>query len=285
MLPHETAELRILSHAQSAGGRTEVAIVGLANIVRPQASGPGRQDREYVLGRLESLYEHGMIRLQVYVKGQLVPYEDAFPQHRLTEDDYFDRSLFTIDITPEGVTYFEQLGAEEKSENESRIKDPIVFISCGQSTPAEIKLGQDLEAAVNGLPDCKGYFAQNQSSLEAVSQHILGALDRAVGFVAVLHPRGEVVTPGTPLPAQAMHVRGSVWVEQEIAIAAFLVHVHHREIPALVYAHETIKREGLRDQVKLELLTFKEEQEVLKHFSERLRSGKFKPAKTEQKVQ
>jgi hypothetical protein len=285
MLPHETADLKILGHAQSAGGRTEVAIDGLANIVRPQAPGPGREDRKYVLGRLEELHERNMIRLHVYVKGRLVPYEEAFPQRRLTENDYFDRSLFTIEITPKGVTYLEKLSAEEESENESRIKDPIVFISCGQWTPAEIKLGQDLEAAVSDLSECKGYFAQNQSSLEAVSRHILGALDRAVGFVAVLHPRGEVLAQESDSGARAAHIRGSVWVEQEIAIAAFLAQIHNRDIPALVYAHETVKREGLREQLKLEPLTFKEEQEVLKDFRDRLRSGNFKLGKIAQKVQ
>jgi hypothetical protein len=285
MLPHETAELKIFRYVRSAGGPTEVSIRNLADIVGPQATGSDRDKWESVVKTLKYLHEHNWIRLDTYLGGLFVTYEEALSQGRLTENDFFYKRLFRIDVTPEGAAHFEQLSAEEESENERRIKDPIVFISCGQCTPAEIKLGQDLEAAVNGLSDCKGYFAQNQGSLEAISQHILGALDRAVGLVAVLHPRGEVLTPGTQLPARATHIRGSVWVEQEIAIAAFLAQVHHRDIPALVYAHETIKREGLRDQLKLEPLTFKEEQEVLEDFRDRLRSGKFRPAKTARKVQ
>jgi len=286
MLPHKTAELKIFRYVRSAGGPREVSIPDLGNIIGPQATGPGPDGWRYVVDRLKYLHNHNWIRLDKYLQGcVLVTYEEALSQYGLAENDFFYKGHFRIEITPEGVTYFEQLRAEEESENESRIKAPIIFISCGQCTPQEIKLGQDLEAAVNGLPDCKGYFAQNQGSLEAVSRHILGALDRAVGFVAVLHPRGEVLARETESSARVSHVRGSVWVEQEIAIAAFLAQVHRRDIPALVYAHETIKREGLREQLKLEPLTFKEEQEVLEDFRDRLRSGKFRPAKTAQKVQ
>jgi hypothetical protein len=239
-----------------------------------------------VVERLKYLRQHGWIRLDEYLQLHgFVDYDEAPSQYGLTENDFFYRHSFRVDITPEGVTHFEELIAEEERENESRVEAPIVFISCGQCTPKEIELGRNLEAAVNDLPDCKGYFAQNQSSLEAVSRHVLGALDRAVGFVAVLHPRGEVLTRGTASGPPVTHVRGSVWVEQEIAIAAFLAQVHHRDIPALVYAHETIKREGLREQLKLEPLTFKEEQQVLEDYRDRLRSGRFKPAKTAQKVQ
>ena len=220
--------------------------------------------------RLKYLREHNWIMLDKWLDHfGFVEYAEALSHYGLSESDFFYTGEFRVTITPEGVTYFEQLSADEESENESRIKAPIIFISCGQCTPQEIKLGEDLEAAVNGLPECKGYFAQNQGSLEAVSRHILGALDRAVAFVAVLHPRGEVLAPETESSPRVSHVRGSVWVEQEIAIAAFLAQVHHRDIPALVYAHETIKREGLREQLKLEPLTFKEEQEVLEDFRDR----------------
>jgi hypothetical protein len=287
MLSHKTAELKIFRYVRSAGGGArDVSIGDLTNIVGPIVTSQGPTGFGYVVERLRYLHGHRWIRLDKYLRGYgFVDYDEALSQHGLTENDFFYRYSFRVDITPEGATHFEELIAEEPRENESQIEDPIVFISCGQCERQEIKLGQDLEAAVNDLSDCKGYFAQNQSSLEAVSRHILGALDRAVGFVAVLHPRGDVSTPGTGSAAGATHVRGSVWVEQEIAIAAFLAQVHHRDIPALVYAHETIKREGLREQLKLEPLTFKEEQQVLEDFRDRLRSGRFKLAKTAQKVQ
>jgi len=287
MVPQKRAELTIFRYVRSAGGGPrDVSIGELTNIVGPVATSQGLTGFAYVVRRLKYLRDHGWIRLDKYIWGfNFVTYESALSQFRLSEDAFFCRDRFRIDITAEGDYYFEQLTEEEESENETPIKDPIIFISCGQCTAQEIKLGRDLEAAVNSLSDCKGYFAQNQSSLEAVSRHILGALDRAVGFVGVLHPRGEVLGPGTDSAAGATHVRGSVWVEQETAIAAFLAQVHHRDIPALVYAHEKVKREGLREQLKLEPLTFKEEQQVLEDFRDRLRSGRFKPAKAAQKVQ
>src|ERR1017187_6597923 len=64
-------------------------------------------------------------------------------------------------------------------------KQGLVFISCGQFTPHEIKLGQDLAAAVNELTEFEGYFAQNQTSLEGLSRNIFGALNRCAAFVAV----------------------------------------------------------------------------------------------------
>lgn len=285
MLPHKTVELKIFHYVRSAGEPRQVSIPDLANIVGPVLASQGPAGRSYIVERLKYLREHGWIRLSKYIEGRPVNYEEALNQRHVTDISFFYNNGFIVNITPDGVTYFEQLTQEEKSEKEPGIKDPIVFISCGQCTPKEVELGLNLEAAVSDLPDCKGYFAQNQSSLEAVSQHILGALDRAVGFVAVLHPRGEVLAPETESSARASHVRGSVWVEQEIAIAAFLKQFRkNTDIPALVYCHETIKREGLRGQLKLEPLTFKDEHEVLEDFRDRLRSGRFKPVRAAQKV-
>ena len=238
MLPHKSVELKIFRYVRSAGEPRTVSIPDLANIVGPVLTSHGSPRGSYIVERLKYLRDHGWIRLSKYIEGRPVNYEEALNQLHVTDVSFFYHNGFIVDITPDGVTYFEQLTAEEKSENEPGIKDPIVFISCGQCTPQEIELGQNLEAAVNELPDCKGYFAQNQGSLEAVSRHILGALDRAVGFVAVLHRRGEVLAQGSDSGARATHTRGSVWVEQEIAIAAFLAQIHNKNIPALVYAHE-----------------------------------------------
>jgi hypothetical protein len=78
-------------------------------------------------------------------------------------------------------------------------KQGRVFISCGQYSREEIKLGQDLAAAVDAETDFEGYFAQNQTSLEGLSRNILGALKSCVAFVAVLHHRGVV---------DGRHIRG-----------------------------------------------------------------------------
>ena len=150
-------------------------------------------------------------------------------------------------------------------------KQGRVFISCGQYSREEIKLGQDLAAAVDAETDFEGYFAQNQTSLEGLSRNILGALKSCVAFVAVLHHRGVVETP------DGRHIRGSVWVEQEIAIAAFCKQALERDLEVALYAQKGIKREGIRDQLQLNPIEFDSESEVLTDFVARLRDGRFSP--------
>jgi hypothetical protein len=94
-------------------------------------------------------------------------------------------------------------------------KKGLVFISCGQYRNEEIALGQALAQVVNDTTAFEGYFAENQTSLDGLSQNIFGALYRCVGFVGVMHYRGTVKTLHGEI------VRASVWVEQELAIAAF----------------------------------------------------------------
>jgi len=135
---------------------------------------------------------------------------------------------------------------------------PIIFVSCGQVTDAEKKLGAKICDLVRDLTDYDPYFAENQSSLEGVSQNILGAMNRSAGMIAVLHPRGEVLGL-----LGSKHVRASVWIEQEIAIASFLTQVEGRNLPILIYIHKSIKREGLRDQLMLNPRSFGSEKEIL----------------------
>ncbi len=73
------------------------------------------------------------------------------------------------------------------------------------------------------------------------------------------------------------HIRGSIWIEQEIAIAAFLTETRKREIPVLLYVQRGIKREGVREQLKLNPIEFDEESEVLADFAARLENGAFIP--------
>ena len=95
-------------------------------------------------------------------------------------------------------------------------RKPLVFISCGQFTDEEKLLGARVAKLVEELTSCEGYFAENENSLAGLSQNIFGALNRAVGLIAIMHHRGRVETPS------GHRTRGSVWVEQETGIAAFL---------------------------------------------------------------
>jgi hypothetical protein len=52
----------------------------------------------------------------------------------------------------------------------------IIFISCGQYRDEERSLGQAVQREVERLTDCRGYFAQNQSTFQALSTNVLNAL-------------------------------------------------------------------------------------------------------------
>jgi len=150
-------------------------------------------------------------------------------------------------------------------------KQGSVFISCGQSSLDEINLGQKIASVVNSETLFGGYFAQDQASLEGLSRSVFGALKTCVGFVAVMHNRGKV----TALDGE--HNRGSVWVEQEIAIAAFLQQAYGRVLPVVIYTQAGIKLEGLRTHIQLNPIVFKTESDVLMDFTARLKDGRFSP--------
>src|SRR6267143_2201178 len=102
------------------------------------------------------------------------------------------------------------------------------------------------------------YFAENQSSLKGLHENILSKLNECSGFIAVMHPRGMVSFPGG-----AKHTRGSVWIEQEVAIAAFMTQYSGRNIEVAAFIHEDIKREGIRDLLHLNPISFRSDKEIL----------------------
>jgi hypothetical protein len=141
------------------------------------------------------------------------------------------------------------------------LSKPLVFVSCGQSTPGERQLGVGIATLVEQETGCAAYFAQNQTSFEGVTENILKALHRAVGFIAIMHPRGNVSNPNNP--AESTWVRGSVWIEQEIAIAAFISQALQIPMQVRAYVHESIRLEGLRDKLHLNPTPFREDSEIL----------------------
>ena len=147
---------------------------------------------------------------------------------------------------------------------------PLIFISCGQSTPAERKLGKDIAKLVEDKTGCAAYFAENQKNLEGVTENILKRLNEAVAFIAIMHPRGDVLNPTNP--AESSWVRGSVWIEQEIAIAAFISQSLQRRLEVIAYVHRTIRREGLRDKLQVNPILFDDDSEILADLQESLPS-------------
>ncbi|GAH42485.1 unnamed protein product, partial [marine sediment metagenome] len=141
-------------------------------------------------------------------------------------------------------------------EDQVELHKDKVFISCGQQNEHEIELGQEIVRAIKQETGLEGYFAENQQSLEGVTRNIFNAIYNSEAFIAVMHRRDI-------LNNKPVEYRGSVWVEQEIAIAAFLVQVLGINIPNLVFIQSGIKREGVRGFVLLNAIEFKNNQEVL----------------------
>lgn len=145
---------------------------------------------------------------------------------------------------------------------------PLVFISCGQYTDAEKAIGVKISDIIRSHTDYVPYFAENQRSFEGLSNSILAALHRMCAMVVIMHKRGEVKTPH-----DRFH-RGSVWVEQEIAIAAAMQHAG-RDIIVAAYVQDGIKREGLRDLLHLNPISFITEDDIAKHFESLVVHGGF----------
>jgi hypothetical protein len=116
------------------------------------------------------------------------------------------------------------------------------------------------------------YFADTQSNFEGVTKNILGSLDDAVGLIAVMHHRGRVI-----FPDRTEYIRASVWIEQEIAIAAYITQVLGRTLKVAAFVEEGIRLEGLREKILLNPHYFKADSEVLTHLEQILPNWKDLP--------
>ena len=148
----------------------------------------------------------------------------------------------------------------------------LVFISCGQVTERERGLGMAAAELVRQLTPYEPYFAENQSSLEGLTKNILAALNRSAGLIAIMHPRGTMAFPGG-----RHQTRASVWIEQEIAIAAFIVQVLGRPLSVVAYIHKDVTREGMREELQLNPVVFRHDDEVLAHLQQILPTWKRTP--------
>jgi hypothetical protein len=143
--------------------------------------------------------------------------------------------------------------------------EPLIFISCGQVTKEEKQLGQAVRDLVEEITPFRGYFAENQMDLDGLTNHIFRNLKRCHGLIAVMHERGKV----TGLNRRHW-TRGSVWIEQEIAIAAFMTHVLQRPLRVALFTKPGIRLEGAREKLMLNAITFDIESEVLNQLREML---------------
>ena len=253
MLPSERLELAIYTAIKGLPGpRFDTSMPMLSRIT-------GEMDHGAMAERLIDLEEDGRIHLSKYSGGQIWPRGDS------PDRTFFHTGSFFIEIAPRGRKYFEELeqraGDEARQPAPSPQPEPLIFVSCGQSTPAEKQLGQAVTKLIEKQTGCRAYFAENQNALEGVTENILKRLRIAAGFIAIMHPRGNVTNPHSA--SRQSWVRGSVWVEQEIAIAAFISQALEKPMRVRAYVHESILREGLRDKLHLNPKSFQDDSEIL----------------------
>ena len=144
-----------------------------------------------------------------------------------------------------------------------------IFISCGQFTEAEKRLGKEIAAMVKNLTGLEPFFAEEVQDLNGLDSNILNALRDCVAFITVLHPRGVIRRPD-----DSVHTRASVWIEQEIAIATYIQRVEKRQLPIIAFKHVLVGREGIRDLLQLNPIEFTDESEVLEALPARLEKWK-----------
>jgi hypothetical protein len=141
-----------------------------------------------------------------------------------------------------------------------------VFISCGQSNKEEIALGQQACELVKELTRFDGYFAQNQATLQALTENILSRLYESVGMIVIMHHRGKI--EGYEIN------RASVWVEQEVAIASFMEQILNRRLYSLLFIQKGITLEGLRKYILFNAIEFTKSEEVITKLREILPTWK-----------
>ncbi len=149
------------------------------------------------------------------------------------------------------------------------MSDISIFVSCGQFTPEERKLGKAIVQMVDGIPGMKAYFAEEVQDLNGLQSNILAKLHDCDGFITVMHPRGDIKRPdGSVL------TRASAWIEQEIAIATYIRQIEKRDLPVIAFKHRSVGMEGIRSLIQLNPTEFSDDWEVLAALSGRLATWK-----------
>lgn len=92
----------------------------------------------------------------------------------------------------------------------------MIFISCGQQSQSEKRLGTSAFDLINSKPGYRAYFAEYVQCLDGLTKNILDSLRTCSGFISFLHERGQVIQND-----KIMGFRSSVWINQEIAILAY----------------------------------------------------------------
>lgn len=113
---------------------------------------------------------------------------------------------------------------------EKRMPDRLIFVSCGQLTPAEKQLGRRVKVVIDSHEGFKAYLADAVQNLASLGDHVFDALRRCAGAVVFLHARGDKSS--------------SMWINQELAVLAYRQFFESSEIPISVFKEDSVRLEG-----------------------------------------
>lgn len=146
----------------------------------------------------------------------------------------------------------------------------LIFVSCGQQTADEKKLGTSVKQLIDSKSGYKAYFAEYVQSLDGLSKNVFDGLRRCSGLISFLHERGSVKQG-----EEEWGFRSSAWVNQEIAILAYRKQFEGIEIPILIFKDETVRLEGAMTSLIVNPKPMKSESEILKEIDSWLNSTYF----------
>jgi hypothetical protein len=149
--------------------------------------------------------------------------------------------------------------------------EKLIFVSCGQQTEEEKKIGSAVKQLVDSKPGFKAYFAEYVQSLDALAKNIFEGLRMCSGLISFMHERGLVKTNST----MEWGYRSSVWVNQEIAILAYRRQFEGIEIPILVFKDEKVRLEGAMTSLIVNPIIMKSESVTLTQIDSWLTSTEF----------
>lgn len=148
----------------------------------------------------------------------------------------------------------------------------IIFIACGQREDKEKKLGNEISVLVSSYKDLKPFLAEDTHSFEGLTAQIYNNLNKCSGFIAILHKRERC-------NKEDNFFRSSLWINQEIAIASFLVLRDKKDIPLRVFIesdeNSNVKIEGVLEHIMVNPIPFAQDTEIIQTLKKWLGETKF----------
>jgi hypothetical protein len=138
------------------------------------------------------------------------------------------------------------------------MSEKLIFISCGQQTDDEKKLGTSVRRLIDSFPEYKPYFAEHVQNLDALAHNVFDGLRKCSGLISFLHERGRVIHD-----FKEWGYRSSVWINQEIAILAYRKQFEGVDIPILVFKDEKVRLEGAMTSLIVNPIPMTSEDDIL----------------------